>query len=119
MDFEQTRPSSWLEKPLTSFFSKLNVESLLVVLILVAGILTRFIGLGDRVMSHDEVNHVVPAYSLYTGNGYAYDPITHGPLQFHMMALSYFLLGDSDFSSRAPDALVSVITIGVVLFIFR
>ncbi len=119
MEPEQSAPISWLDRPVFSFLPKLNIETLLVTIILILAVLTRFVNLGARVMSHDEVNHVVPAFSLYQGHGYAYDPVTHGPLQFHMMALSYFLLGDSDFSSRAPDALVSVITIGVVLFLFR
>lgn len=70
-------------------------------------------------MSHDEVNHVVPGYSLYRGTGYAYDPVTHGPLQFHLLALSYFVLGDSDFSSRVPAVLFSIATIVVVVFGFR
>ena len=54
-----------------------------------------------------------PAYTYYTGGGYRYDPITHGPLQFHLIALSYTLFGDSDFSARIPDA---VFGIGVILF---
>ncbi len=64
-------------------------------------------------MSHDEVNHVVPSYNFYTGSGYRYDPVTHGPLQFHFITLSYMLFGDSDFSARVPDA---VFGIGVVVF---
>jgi predicted membrane-bound mannosyltransferase/sugar lactone lactonase YvrE len=119
MESEQTAPISWLDRPVFSFLPKLNIETLLVIVILILAVLSRFVNLGARVMSHDEVNHVVPAYSLYHGQGYAYDPVTHGPLQFHMMALSYFLLGDSDFSSRAPDALVGVITIAAVLFLYR
>jgi predicted membrane-bound mannosyltransferase/sugar lactone lactonase YvrE len=119
MEFEQTTSASWLDRPIFSSLPKLNIEAVLVTIILILAVLSRFVNLGERVMSHDEVNHVVPAYSLYTGNGYAYDPVTHGPLQFHMMALSYFLLGDSDFASRAPDAMVSVLTILFVLLAFR
>src|SRR5512135_1688696 len=119
MESEQTVTLSWLDRPILSAFPNLKIETVLVAIILILAVLSRFVNLGARVMSHDEVNHVVPAFSLYQGNGYAFDPITHGPLQFHMMALSYFLLGDSDFSSRAPDALISVITILFVLFAFR
>jgi uncharacterized protein (TIGR03663 family) len=53
------------------------------------------------------------------GRGYSQDPITHGPLQFHLIALSYFMFGDSDFSSRIPAALFSVAAIVVVLLAFR
>lgn len=75
--------------------------------------------LGERVMSHDEVNHVVPAYTFYTGGGYHYDPVTHGPLQFHLIALSYTLFGDSDFSARIPDALFGIGVILFTLFAFK
>ena len=119
MEFEQTKSTSWLDRPIFSSLPKLNIEAVLVTIIIILAVLSRFVNLGARVVSHDEVNHVVPAYSLYSGNGYAYDPVTHGPFQFHMMALSFFLLGDSDFSARAPDALVSVLTVVFVLYAFR
>ncbi|HAF61220.1 MAG TPA: hypothetical protein DCK95_02715 [Anaerolineaceae bacterium] len=100
-------------------FGKLSWYSILIIVIILAAILTRFINLGDRVMSHDEVNHVVPSYDFYTGAGYRHDPISHGPLQFHLIAFSYFLFGDSDFTSRIPHALASVATILFVLFAYR
>ena len=53
------------------------------------------------------------------GRGYVQDPVTHGPLQFHLIALTYFLFGDSDFTSRVPAALFSVAAIAVVLLAFR
>lgn len=87
--------------------------------LLMAALASRFIGLGWRGMSHDEVNHVAPAFDLYLGRGYSHSPVTHGPLQFHLLALSYFLFGDSDFSARIPAALFSVATIIAVLFLFR
>ncbi len=115
---EQSTTSSWLDAPLT-FFARWDVEKILVTLILIAAVFSRFYNVGARVMSHDEVNHVVPSYSLYQGAGYQVDPITHGPLQFHLIAFSYFLFGDSDFSSRVPAALFSVAAVAFVLFGFR
>ena len=70
-------------------------------------------------MSHDEVNHVVPAYTFYQGGGYRYDPITHGPLQFHLIALSYTLFGDNDFTARIPDALFGIAVVAFALFAFK
>ncbi|NMB87123.1 MAG: hypothetical protein GYA17_02110 [Chloroflexi bacterium] len=70
-------------------------------------------------MAHDEVNHVVPSFDLYEGRGYRHDPITHGPMQFHLIALSFFLLGDSDFSARVPAAVFSVAAVAAVLFLFK
>ncbi len=115
---EQNTTSSWLDTPLT-FLSRWDVEKILVTLILLAAVVSRFYNVGVRVMSHDEVNHVVPSYSLYQGDGYRVDPVTHGPLQFHLIALSFFLLGDSDFSARVPAALFSVAAVAFVLFGFR
>ncbi len=116
---QQTRTAtSWFDRPIT-WLSTWNVEKILVVIILILALASRFYMVGARVMSHDEVNHVVPAYELFQGNGYRHDPVTHGPMQFHLLALSYFLLGDSDFSSRVPAALFSTAAIIFVLFAFR
>ena len=46
-----------------------------------------------------------------SGQGYRHDPVTHGPMQFHLVALSYLLLGDNDFTSRLPAALFSIATV--------
>ena len=97
----------------------LNVETLLVILLLAVAIASRFYDLGARAVSHDEVNHVVPSFSLYSGNGYKYDPMSHGPLQFHMIALSYALFGDNDFTTRIPAAVLSIVALLVAVFAFR
>jgi len=91
--------NTWLDRPLFPFWPHFTVYHAIVILILVVAVSSRFIMLGERVMSHDEVNHVVPAYTFYQGGGYRYDPVTHGPLQFHLITLSYTLFGDSDFSA--------------------
>jgi len=109
----------FLEEPIGNLFNQIKIRDILIALIILLAILTRVIGLGDRVMSHDEVNHVVPAFDLFSGRGYRHDPVTHGPLQFHLMALSYFLFGDNDFTSRLPHALFSIATIIFVLTYFR
>src|SRR4030042_6124087 len=62
-------------------------------------------------MSHDETSHTYFSWLFYKGNGYAHDPVTHGPLQFHLVALSYFLFGDSDTTARIPAALFSIATV--------
>jgi uncharacterized protein (TIGR03663 family) len=80
-------------------------------IILILAFLSRFYILGLRVMSHDETSHVYFSWLLEQGRGYRHDPITHGPLQFHLIALSYFILGDNDFSARLPAALFSIATI--------
>ncbi len=114
----QTTQTSWLDRPFLSNF-KLNWEIGIIALIVVAAIVTRFYGLGDRVMSHDETTHVYFSWQLFKGNGYAHDPLSHGPLQFHLIALSYFLFGDNDFTARIPVAVFGVLTIWFVWWGFR
>ena len=70
-------------------------------------------------MSHDEINHVIPSFDFSEGRGYRYDPITHGPFQFHLITLSYFLFGDSDFTTRIPVAIFSIATVVIALLLFR
>ncbi len=105
--------NAWLDRPLFAFWPQFTIYHLLVAIIIIVTIASRFVILGKRVMSHDEVNHVVPAYTFYTGGGYRYDWVTHGPLQFHLITLSYFLFGANDFSARIPDALFGI---AIVIF---
>lgn len=109
---------SLLDTPLKRWFP-LTLETLLIVLLVAAALVSRFYDLGARAMSHDEINHVVMSFGLYSGTGYQYDPMMHGPLQFHMIALSYALFGDNDFTSRIPAAVLSIAAILVALFAFR
>jgi len=97
---------------------KINLEIIFFTLILLVAVLSRFSMLEPRVMSHDENSHVYFSWLFYKGNGYAHDPVTHGPLQFHLVAASYFLFGDSDTSARIPAALFSVATV-VFMWYFR
>src|SRR5271157_109928 len=117
-----TQPTATMESKLDTPLKRwipVRVETLLVVVILVQAVVSRFVGLGVRAISFDEVNHVVPSYSLYSGHGYSYDPLSHGPLQFHMIALSYALFGDNDFTSRIPAAVFSVAAVAIALLLFR
>ena len=57
-----------LDKSLRSLFGKITFRHVLIALIiLIFTIVTRLYNLDARVMSHDEVNHVVPSFDLYTG----------------------------------------------------
>ncbi len=102
--------STWLDRPL--FRSPvISLEKLIFALILILAIFTRLYMLEPRVMSHDETSHTYFSWLFYKGDGYAHDPVTHGPLQFHLVALSYFLFGDSDTTARIPAALFSIATV--------
>ncbi|MEI8133341.1 MAG: flippase activity-associated protein Agl23, partial [Leptolinea sp.] len=115
---EETVQPGVLDRPLVDFLPVFTIRSLIILAILALAVVSRFYNIDLRVMSHDEVNHVVPSYDLFTGKGYRHDPVTHGPFQFHIVATSYFLLGDSDFSSRLPAALFSIAAIAFILFYF-
>ena len=43
--------STWLEKPITNFLPKLNFETLIIIVILLLAVLSRFTDVGARVMS--------------------------------------------------------------------
>lgn len=102
---------NWLDTP---FKFKFNQQTLILLIIFAAAIFTRLYLLGTRVMSHDEINHVYFAYQFYNGGEYVHNPITHGPLQFHLLELSYFLFNVSDFSARIPAAFFSLISIAFI-----
>jgi predicted membrane-bound mannosyltransferase/sugar lactone lactonase YvrE len=108
---------NWLDFPISGI--RWNTETLLTIVILILAVVTRFYDLGARAASHDEINHFVPSYDFYAGRGYRYDPMSHGPLQYHLIALSFALFGDSDFTARIPVVVFSLATIGVTLFVFR
>jgi uncharacterized protein (TIGR03663 family) len=113
------KSNAWLDRPVFSFWPRFTIYHLLVGLIIITAVCSRFIMLGDRVMSHDETNHVVPAHTYYQGGGYLYDPLSHGPLQFHLIAFSFTLFGDSDFSARIPDAVFGIAVILFAIFAFK
>ena len=97
---------------------RIDLEVLVYVLLILLAVLTRFYDLDTRVMSHDESLHTWFSWQLTQGRGYAHDPMMHGPLQFHLVSLSYFLFGDSDATSRIPAALAGVLAVGMI-FLFR
>jgi predicted membrane-bound mannosyltransferase len=81
--------------------------------VMILAVLTRLVDLGARVMSHDEINHVYFAWLWFDGGSYQHNPVSHGPLQFHLLNLSYTLFGDHDFSARLPAAIAGIAAIGL------
>src|SRR5581483_2890636 len=67
--------------------------------------LMRIWNVGARAMHHDESMHAFYSYQLMNGGGYAYNPMLHGPFQFHANALMMFLFGVSDTSARLTAVL--------------
>jgi predicted membrane-bound mannosyltransferase/sugar lactone lactonase YvrE len=109
---------SWFDRAFRTA-AKIDAEVVLYTLILLLALLSRFYGLGARVMSHDETTHVFFSWQFEQGSGYSHDPLSHGPLQFHLIALSYLLFGDSDATARLPSALFGVIAVGMMILFRR
>ncbi|MAT43713.1 MAG: hypothetical protein CL609_15355 [Anaerolineaceae bacterium] len=100
---------SWLNRS-----ASLNWEQVLLFALTTFAILSRFLGLSARVMSHDESLHVYFSWLLSTGNGFVHTPMMHGPLLFELTALLNFLFGANDFTSRLLPTILGVfITIGI------
>jgi uncharacterized protein (TIGR03663 family) len=117
MQIDDVKNNSWLDRPIQSVI-QINWETTLFTILIVLGLISRLYMLGARVMSHDETSHVYFSWLYEQGHGYSHDPVTHGPLQFHLLALSYFLIGDSDFSARLPAALFGTAAI-LFMWYFR
>jgi predicted membrane-bound mannosyltransferase/DNA-binding beta-propeller fold protein YncE len=103
---------SWLARPIHSSLPAITNEIAIFAGIMMLAIVTRFYMLEIRVMSHDESLHTYFSWLLYRGQGYQHSPMMHGPFQFHIVALTYFLFGANDFTSRIPTALFSIAIVG-------
>lgn len=86
-------------------------ELWLYALILLLALATRFLLLGERVMSHDESLHTRYAWNLYADGDFQHTPLMHGPILIHATALFYFLFGDSDFTARIYTAGLGVLVV--------
>ncbi len=107
---ENARHRGWLHRPLWPSLPVTWMHVLFGAIIALV-VLTRLVNLGVRVQSHDESLHTYFSWLLYRGQGYQHTPLMHGPLQFHLMALSYFLFGDNDFTARLPHALAGILAV--------
>ena len=112
------KPSHWLDHPLFARIA-LNAETILWIVILIIAVFSRSLHPGSPGKSHDENSHVYYSWRFFKGQGFAHDPLMHGPLQFHLIALSYFMLGDNDFTARLPAALCSIAAVGFLWFYRR
>lgn len=105
-----------LTRPLLATLN-IDWEKTAYLLILLAAIITRFWGLGDRVMSHDESLHTQFSYQYFIGDGFSHTPLMHGPFLFHITPIFYWLFGDNDFSARMPVAIFGIILVAIPYFL--
>ena len=118
MEITAEKRQAWLDRPLINQIV-LNGEIALYILLFVLALFTRFYDLESRVMSHDENTHVYYSWRFIQGQGLAHDPLMHGPFQFHLIALSYFMFGDNDFTARIPAVFFTIATVVFVWFYRR
>ena len=107
------RQTSALERPLWAALA-LDWEKAAYAVLIVLAIVTRFVMLDVRVMSHDESLHTFYSWELYQGKGFVHTPLMHGTFQFHALALTYALFGASDFTARIPVALFGVAAVALI-----
>ena len=113
---QATPATDFLSRPLIAALH-IDWEKAIYLTFMLIAIITRFYGLGDRVVSHDESLHTQYSYQFFNGDGYSHTPLMHGPTLFHATALSYWLFGDNDFSARIPDAILGIILVLMPYFL--
>lgn len=109
-----TNTQSESNNGLSRLFSRdypINWEVVVIVIILMAAIFTRFYDLGARAMSHDESLHTQFSYNLSEDGNFQHSPLMHGPILFHATALSYTLFGDNDFTARIYTSILGVLLV--------
>ncbi|MBL8063129.1 MAG: TIGR03663 family protein [Anaerolineales bacterium] len=107
---------NWLDRPVHPLLPAITNEVIIFALVILFAIATRFYDLESRVMSHDESLHTYFSWLLYRGQGYEHTPMMHGPFQFHIVALTYFLFGANDFTSRIPAVMFSIAIVWMVWY---
>ena len=93
----------------------------IIALLLIGGLFLRLVVLGDRPLHHDESLHATYSWYLMgrANPEYNYDPMMHGPLQFHMIAFFYSLFGSSPFTARLWSVTCGTALIAVPLVLYR
>lgn len=94
-------------------------EAALYVLLLLVGFTIRIWDVGSRAMHGDEAVHAWLAWNLFTGAGYRYDPVYHGPLQFIVTSVLYFLFSPSNTSARLMAVLFGTALCALPYFLRR
>ncbi|MFL2677608.1 MAG: flippase activity-associated protein Agl23 [Dehalococcoidia bacterium] len=109
-----------MNKIVNKLFSKnlLNYTNLAIILLVSFSFISRFIYLDIRAIHHDESLHGYYSWLLSKGYGYIHNPLMHGPLNFHLNALSFLFFGDNDFTLRLAPALSGTFLV-FTPFLFR
>ena len=93
-------------------------EGWAILALLVVALVTRLWDLGGRALHYDEILHAWYSWLYAEGGGYAHNPLTHGPLLYHVGAATYRLIGSSEFAARLVPALFGAVLV-VMPWLFR
>ena len=110
---EKQVPAS-LASSINLSFSWLQVIYAILILIT---IFTRFDHLGNKPHHHDESMHAFYSFQLFKDGDYEYNPMMHGPFQFHGNAFMYYLFGVSNATSRYLAASFGILTVVLAMFL--
>lgn len=135
-DVDEDDENSEDEQPRRRIFSPPTRSQILTWLpfwgIILLGAILRFWGLGDKPLHHDESLHAYYALQLMkndfqnwlscfnnlSGGCYTYDPLLHGPFQFHAIALVYQIsqwLHAPDHGVNTTTVRIAAATLGTVI----
>ena len=79
----------------------------------------RLYGLGDMAVHHDESLHGFHSWLIATGEPHRHSPLMHGMFLFEIVAGSFYLFGDNEFTMRLPMALFGTGLVLVPLLLRR
>lgn len=116
--------TSWLDRPVAAVWQRIGAqvldrEILAYVALVSIGFMLRIWDVGSRALHHDESLHAYYSWNVFAGQGYAYDPLMHGPLQFQVVPVFYLLFGVSDFSARLMAVCLGTALIALPYFLRR
>jgi len=100
------RPAAEQARARTRSLADVTVEQGIYAALTLLALGMRLALLGDKPLHHDESLHATFTWYLFTGRGYHYDPLMHGPFQFLVTSAIFALVGVSDFTTRLLPALL-------------
>ena len=86
--------------------------------LLALALATRLWDLGGRALHYDEILHAWYSWRYAENFDYAHNPLTHGPLLYHIGAATYRLIGSGEFAARLVPALFGAALV-VMPWLFR